>query len=223
MASNDGLVIVDDEHLGAVQSVGRIARYRRGALRGAVDGPGKRRRDREASAVAHARAQAKGMVERFRHAPHDREPETESADRQPVRDRPALELVEDHDLVGGGDAGARVPNLDAHERAAAARSELDAAALGVLDSVGQQVLQDAAQHQGIGDDRDVVRRQVSARFLRRARGSMPSMSEANSSSSGTARRVGTMAPASSLEMSRIDFSRSSMVVSACSMRSARRR
>src|SRR3546814_6236880 len=64
--------------------------------------------------------------------------------------RDTAELLEDGLVVLGGDARAGVVNLDREGLAAAARAEQDAAAVGVLEGVGQQVLHDAAQELGVG-------------------------------------------------------------------------
>src|SRR3546814_17955151 len=49
----------------------------------------------------------------------------------------------------GGDAGAGIVDLDAEGLAAAPGAEQDAAAVGILDGVRQQVLHDAAQELGV--------------------------------------------------------------------------
>src|SRR3546814_20356155 len=64
--------------------------------------------------------------------------------------RDTAELLEDGLVVLGGDARAGVVNLDREGLAAAARAEQDAAAVGVLEGVGQQVLHDAAPELGVG-------------------------------------------------------------------------
>ena len=102
--------------------------------------------------MADARAQVERMPERLGHALHDRQAEAEAADGWAIRCRSALKLLEDHLAVGLADTRTGVPYLDAHVGAAASRQQPDAAPLGVLHRVDQEVLQDAAEHQRIGDD-----------------------------------------------------------------------
>ena len=115
--------------------------------------------------------------------------------------------------VGFADAGAGVPHLDAHVRPAPARQQADAALLGVLHGVDHQVLQDAAQHQRVGDDR---RDRCGARSATGPWRAPAARCRARWRRSGrrarTGRSAGVTTPASSLEMSRMDLSSSSIVV-----------
>src|SRR5690242_15314449 len=92
------------------------------------------------------------MAERLGHALDDGETESEAADCRTVGRGAALKLLEDHLAIFLANAGTGIPYLDAHRVGAAPREQQDAASVGVLDGVSEQILQDAAQHQRIGHD-----------------------------------------------------------------------
>ena len=157
----------------------------------ALTAEGDRRRHGKAGAVADARAQNDRMPERLGHALHDGQAEAEAADGRAVRGRAALELLEDDLPLGFADAGAGVPHLDAHVRPAPARAQPDAAALGILHRIDHQVLQDAAQHQRIGNDGQARCGATSSTAPWRAPAARcRARCEAKRSSSGTGRSAG---------------------------------
>ena len=91
------------------------------------------------------------MIERLGEAAHDRQAEPEAA-VDGAAAAFALELLEDRLAAAGRNAGAGVADLDANAVAAAARAEQHAAAPRVAQRVGDEVLQDALQQQGVGAD-----------------------------------------------------------------------
>ncbi len=76
------------------------------------------------------------MAEQHRKPPDDREPEAHPPPAVVVTRRPGElhELVEHPRAIGVGDAHARVDDVDAHDVAAPARTEHDAAGARVADA-----------------------------------------------------------------------------------------
>ena len=89
------------------------------------------------------------MVERLGEAADDGQAQAKSrlARRVAVL---ALEFLEDRLAPVFGNAGSRVADLHQHMVAAPPRPDQHAAVRGIAQGVGEQVLQDAAEHQRVG-------------------------------------------------------------------------
>jgi hypothetical protein len=112
---------------------------------------GARHLDHEAGAASDARGEAERVAEQRAGAFNDGKAKAHALGGRGTGVQ-AVELAEDGVLILFGDAGAGVPDFQPDGAAVVARSHEDAAAFGVADGVADEVLQDAAQIGGVGQD-----------------------------------------------------------------------
>ena len=129
----------------------RAAERRGGAVFGGDVGHrrGGRHVDEEARTAAGHRLDFDGVAEDAADTLDDRQAEAETAGDLGALIEP-LELLEDHLLLALGDAEAGVEHLDREAAAMVADADEDAAFRRVLDRVGDEVLDEAAQQTAVG-------------------------------------------------------------------------
>jgi hypothetical protein len=124
-------------------------RRRAGDGGGVVDGGGRRHRHRKHRAAAGVGIDGDAMVEHARQALDDREPKAQAA-RDPRALFQAVKFLEDLAALEHGNPDAGVVDADLQRRAAPPATDQHAPLRGVFDGVGDEVLQQPAQHQTVG-------------------------------------------------------------------------
>ena len=153
-AFGHGRLVFDHHDVAAVEGERGACAWRRVGHRGA-HGLADRQQHGEDGAMTHAGAQGQGRVHQLGQAFDDGQAQSQAFAVMGLERALALglvELFEDALLFFGQDAKATVPDLQAQVIAPRAAADEHATVFGVADGVGDEVAQDALDHQRVGID-----------------------------------------------------------------------